>query len=255
MVNPPWGLFVYRDVRLIQAMPEFPSILRTNNEHIAAPENIKVLSLLKASAFSCLNRHGVRFIDGRASHYFFVQSDCLKRMVFSAAWSTVTACRVPVALTSGSLLIQAILQDVIAVVIALAGFFPAKMSVEAIGTYFGVTVASQKKAFKTTVMHVFDHLRQQHAPQPLVFMTRQQRQHHDFSTLTVGEAIPGHLPVNAGYIAGAAAISDARAPALFCNAQGGKLLFRKRIFAGQGTNAQTLSRIVRYCRVQGCFTH
>ncbi len=36
MVNPPWGLFVYRDVRLIQAMPEFPSILRTNNEHIAA---------------------------------------------------------------------------------------------------------------------------------------------------------------------------------------------------------------------------
>lgn len=96
-------------------------------------------------------------------------------MVFSAAWSTVTACRVPVALTSGSLLIQAILQDVIAVVIALAGFFPAKMSVEAIGTYFGVTVASQKKAFKTTVMHVFDHLRQQHAPQPLVFMTRQQR--------------------------------------------------------------------------------
>ncbi|GEM_PF-3071654 len=74
MVNPPWGLFVYRDVRLIQAMPEFPSILRTNNEHIAAPENIKVFSLLKASAFSCLNRHGVRFIDGRASHYFLFRA-------------------------------------------------------------------------------------------------------------------------------------------------------------------------------------
>lgn len=172
-------------------------------------------------------------------------------MVFSAAWSTVTACRVPVALTSGSLLIQAILQDVIAVVIALAGFFPAKMSVEAIGTYFGVTVASQKKAFKTTVMHVFDHLRQQHAPQPLVFMTRQQRQHHDFSTLTVGEAVPGHLPVNAGYIAGATAIFDARAPALFCNAQGGKLLFRKafsRVRARMRRHSRASSGIAG-CRV------